>query len=223
VTDPRTFLLVVGILLGCATSVLAEPHLEYRDMTGSVEILIHIWKELLPDGSLINSMLSDGDVHRVQLDGSNATVSYRFASPTRGTAYTTHREGDELVFQGTFKGSSLSKRIAINANPWYESMEWSLADYARSGSTQPLLFWVINPFEAQAYEMQAIGESPENIMDNGQSVPALRVRVRPAGILAPFWSTLYWFRPYDGRFLRYEGVRGLPGTPKTVVELMNGD
>jgi hypothetical protein len=203
--------------------ILAEPVLVYRDMTGSVQILIHIWQELLPEGSLVNSALSDGDEHHVQLDDANATVSYRFASPTQSTSYLARREGDELVLQGTFKGFPLSRRIAINANPWFESMEWSLVDYALSGSTRPLVFWVVNPREARAYEMQAIGESPENILDNGQSVPALRVRVRPAGFLAPFWSTLYWFRPSDGRFLRYEGVRGLPGTPMTVVELLGGD
>ena len=102
-------------------------------------------------------------------------------------------------------------------------MEWELADYAVSGSTQPLVFWVVNPFEARAYQMQAIGESREVIDDNGKSLTAARVRVRPNGFLAPFWSTLYWFRPSDGRFVRYEGVRGLPGTPKTTVELLRGD
>ena len=215
-------MLVVGLLLG-SVSISAQPALLYRDTTGSVEILINIQQEPLPNGSLINSLLSDGDVHRVELDESNATVSYRFASPVRKTSYLVRREGNVLVAQGTLKGASFSRRIAINAGPWLESMEWELADYAMSGSTQPLVFWVVNPFEAQAFEMQAIGESPENIMDNGQSVPAQRVRVRPAGFLAPFYSTLYWFRPTDGRFLRYEGVRGLPGTPLTVVELIRED
>jgi hypothetical protein len=219
-TIPRTLMLGAGLFLG-SMSAFAEPELLYRDVTGSVEILIHIWKDVLPDGSLINSLLSDGDVHRVQLDDSNATVSYRFASPVRGTVYAARREENELLLQGTLKGASFSRRITINANPWLESMEWSLAEYALSGSRLPLVFWVVNPFEGLAYEMQAIGESSENVMDNGQSVPAMRVRVRPAGLLAPFWSTLYWFRPTDGRFLRYEGVRGLPGTPKTVVELMS--
>jgi hypothetical protein len=217
------FLLCAGFLLGFSLAARAEPSLLYRDTTGGVQILIHMWVELLPTGSLINSVLSDGDVHRVQVNDEMATLSYRFASPARGSAYLARREGDTLVIAGTFRGAPLSRRISIDASPWYESMEWSLAEYALSGSTQPLVFWVVNPFEALAYEMQAIGESPENIMDNGQSVPALRVRVRPAGLLAPFWSTLYWFRPSDGRFLRYEGVRGLPGTPRTVVELMSGN
>jgi len=52
-------------------------------------------------------------------------------------------------------------------------------------------------------------------------VDAVRLRVVPVGILRFFWSALYWFRPADGRFERSEGVRGGPGTPKTVVELLD--
>ena len=48
---------------------------------------------------------------------------------------------------------------------------------------------------------------------------ALRVRIRPVGILHYLWSALYWYRPGDGTFLRYEAVRGWVGTPKTVIEL----
>ena len=51
---------------------------------------------------------------------------------------------------------------------------------------------------------------------------SVRIRVSPVGILHFIWSALYWFRPTDARFLRYEAVRGLPGTPRTVVELMSG-
>lgn len=55
---------------------------------------------------------------------------------------------------------------------------------------------------------------------DGRTEEAMRVRVSPWGLLSLFWSSLYWFRPSDGAFLRYEAVRGLPGTPKTVVELI---
>jgi len=44
--------------------------------------------------------------------------------------------------------------------------------------------------------------------------------VKPAGILGAFWSSLYWYRPADGRFLRYEAMREGPGTPKSVVEFV---
>jgi hypothetical protein len=128
--------------------------------------------------------------------------------------------GNKILVEGTLNGSPMSRQLPIDATAWMESMEWQLGEYAMSGSTRPVHFWVLQPFEAMAFPLQATGEPEENIVVNGQPQPAKRVRVRPAGILAPFWSSIFWFRPSDGRFLRNEAVRGLPGTPKTFVELM---
>jgi len=213
--------LAIGLLGILAMPAAAQAMLTYRDRTGHVDIIIHIWKEELPSGAMVHSLMSDGDIHRVENDGSNETISYRFASPSRNTSYRAHREGNEIMIEGTLNGSPLSRRLPINAAIWMESVEWSLREYAMSGSPRPFLFWVLQPYEVKAYLLQAIGEPEENIIVNGHAQAAARVRVRPTGILAPFWSSLYWFRPSDGRFMRYEGVRGLPGTPKTVVELID--
>ena len=99
-------------------------------------------------------------------------------------------------------------------------MEWSLQPFAVSGSSEPLLFWVVQPYDGQAFLMQAREEKAEDIPVDGRTLEARRVKVSPWGILSLFWSSLYWFRLSDGTFLRYEAVRGLPGTPKTVVELI---
>jgi hypothetical protein len=213
--------LALGLLGILSVPAVAQAILTYRDRTGRVDIIIHMWKEELPFGAMFHSRLSDGEIHRVEIDGSNETISYRFASPSRNTSYLARREGNTILIEGTLHGSPLSRRLPIDATPWMESMEWSLQEYAMSGSPLPLTFWVLQPFEVRAYLLQATGELEENIVVNGQAQAVKRVRVRPAGILAPFWSALYWFRASDGRFVRYEGVRGLPGTPKTVVELID--
>jgi hypothetical protein len=95
-----------------------------------------------------------------------------------------------------------------------------LQPFVVSGSSLPVVFWVVQPFEGYVYLMQARGEKEEAIAVDGRTLEGMRVRVSPRGILAALWSSLYWFRPSDGAFLRYEAVRGLPGTPKTVVELI---
>ena len=215
-----TLALALGLLGFLALPASAQTMLTYRDRTGHVEIIINMWKEELPSGFMFHSLLSNGDIYRVEIDGSKQTISYRFASPSRRTSYLARREGNTILVEGTLNGSPVSRQLPIDATTWMESMEWSLGEYAMSGSTRPVHFWVVQPFEAMAYALQATGEPEENIVVNGQTQLAKRVRVRPAGILAPFWSSIYWFRPSDGRFLRNEAVRGLPGTPKTFVELM---
>jgi len=154
------------------------------------------------------------------MDASRTTLRYAFASPARRTAYTATREGNQISLQGTLNDQPLSRRFRIDSHPWFQSMEWSLQPLILSGSSQPLVFWVLQPFEGRVYLMQAHEERTEEIDVDSRTVEAMRVRVSPWGILSAVWSSLYWFRPSDGEFLRYEAVRGLPGTPKTVVELV---
>ncbi|OHD67271.1 MAG: hypothetical protein A2177_14095 [Spirochaetes bacterium RBG_13_68_11] len=202
-----------------STPCSAQSPLTYRESTGTREIIILIDEELLPTGSIIHSRMSDGEQHDVQIDSSAETLLYHVVSQLRGIDYTVTREGSRLIVDGVFEGKPVARSIRINTRPWYQSMEWSLHDYVRSESREPLLYWVVHPWEAKAYLLQARCEGIDAITLDGLPLSALRVRVGPAGILRIFWSTLYWFRPSDARYLRYEGVRGLPGTPKTTVEL----
>jgi hypothetical protein len=198
----------------------AEGAWVYRDLTGNLVTIIHLQEQTRGEDVTLHSTLSDGDLHSVEMDSSRATLHYDFDSPERKTAYSASREGNEILIQGTLKGQPLSKRIAIDSHPWYESMEWSLQPFAVSGSSEPVLFWVLHPYEGQAFLMQAREEKEEGIPVDGRTLDAMRVKVSPWGLLSLFWSSLYWFRSSDGIFLRFEGVRGLPGTPKTVVELI---
>jgi hypothetical protein len=210
----------IAVLLGLPFPAGAEGGWIYRDLTGKLVTIIHLEEETHGDEVTIHSTLSDGDLHNVEMDASRATFHYYYESPERNTAYSATREGNEILLQGTLKGQRLSRRVAIDSHPWFQSMEWSLQPLVVSGSSRPLVFWVVNPFEGRLYLMQAREEQSEEIPVDGRTLEAMRVRVRPWGILSAVWSSLYWFRPSDGAFLRYEAVRGLPGTPKTVVELI---
>jgi hypothetical protein len=212
---------VILVILICGTLPAgAQSGWVYRDLTGHLVTMIYLREETHGEDVTIRSTLSDGDLHSVEMDASRATVHYDFASPARKTAYSVNREGNDITIQGTLRGQPVSRRIPIDTHPWYQSMEWSLQPLVVSGSSQPLVFWVVQPFEGQAYLMQAREEKAEAITVDGRTVEARRVRVSPRGILSVVWSSLYWFRPSDGAFLRYEAVRGLPGTPKTIVELI---
>ncbi len=169
----------------------------------------------------MQSRLSDGDMHDVRLDNALLTLSYHVTSPARRIDYTVVRSGNTLVFGGIFGGKPVSKRIAIDQRPWYESFERSAHDLVTGGSRNALVFWIVNPWDANAYLLQARSEGSEEVTVDGEQVDAVRVRAQPVGILRFFWSALYWFRPDDGQFERYEAVRGGPGTPETIVELMD--
>ena len=212
----------LAILLGQSLPAGAQGAWVYRDLTGRMVTIIHLREETRGDETTIHSSLSDGDLHNIEMDASRATFRYNYQSPERNTAYSATREGNEIVLQGTLQGRPLLRKFAIDSHPWFQAMEWSLQPFVVSGSSQPLVFWVVQPFEGAVYLMQAREEKAEEVPVDGQTREAMRVRVSPRGILSALWSSLYWFRPSDGAFLRYEAVRGLPGTPKTVVELIKG-
>jgi hypothetical protein len=213
--------LVACILMFVTGSLIAQESSTYRDTAGGREISIRILQDPLPGGLLIRSFMSDGEYHEVEYGAADATVRYRVTSPVRKLDYTVRKEGNLIRFEGTLGGRPLSRTQRIDDRPWYQTIEKSLSGFARSGGRALLLFWIVQPWEARAYLMQAANEGEETVVVGSGRTSARRVRVSPAGLLSLFWSTLYWYRSSDGLFVRYEGVRGLPGTPLTVVELVD--
>ena len=201
----------------------AQAPLVYRDTTGGVETGILMTYEEVPGGTIVHSVVADGDRHDMEIDTTLATRRYHVASPNRRIDYWVTREGNMLVVEGILGGAPVSRRIAISPLPWYQVMERSLHDYLVGGARGELTFWIMNPWEASAYLMRAASEGNQLISVNGRRVSALTIRLRPTGVFQPFWSALYWYRPDDGFFLRYEAVRGFPGTPLTVIEFMGTD
>jgi hypothetical protein len=191
----------------------------YRDTTGSREILIHAQEEPFSQGLLFRSKLSDGDFYEVEYGPLDTTVRFLVQSMARKLDYTVIREGNLLRYAGVMGGKPLARTQKIDGNPWFETIEISFRGFSRSARTTPSIFWVVQPWEAKAYLMQAVNEGEETISVGTTQIKAMRVRVNPSGLLARFWSALYWFRSSDGLYVRYEAVRGLPGTPPTVVQL----
>jgi hypothetical protein len=212
-------------LLACVLSFVSLPLIAqssntYRDRTGAGVVFIRMEQELLPQGVLIRSFLSNGEFHEVEYGAARTTVSYRVVSPARNLDYTVRREENLLSFKGVFAGEPISREQRIDDTPWFETIEVSIRDFVLADAQAPKLFWTVQPWEAKAYLLQATNEGADTVSVNGVQTKALRVRVRAAGLLSLFWSSLYWYRSSDGSFVRYEAVRGPPGMPLTTVELI---
>ena len=111
----------------------------------------------------------------------------------------------------------VSRSVRIDGNPWYESVERSLQSYSISNPLEPVRFWMIEPYTGSAFLMGVTIERREPVDVNGRSMEAVRVVMKPQGILALFWNTTYWFRPHDGTFLRSQSI-GILSRAAVVVE-----
>jgi hypothetical protein len=211
---------VLASVLALAAASAGAETLVYRESTAGTAITTIMSENRSLSGATLHSRMSDGDRHDVVMDAATATLSYHVASPRRQLDYTVVRQGATLFFQGTLAGKPFAKTTKIDARPWYQSPEMSFSDLVRDGGTEPVIFWIVYPWEGRAYLMQVRREARELVPVNGVATDTVRMKVTPAGILSLFWSAWYWYGPVDGRFLRYRAARGVPGTPDTIVELL---
>jgi hypothetical protein len=200
----------------------AQNKLIFRQQTGSQILRVEVWEDHPTAGRTLQIEMSDGERYRAVYDSSDSVVEFQFEDPAVVTAYSALRLGNMIQIDGVLKGKAVSRTLQVDAHPWFESMEQSLQHYAISGSSQPLLFWCVIPSDATAFLLMARIIGTEEILVNERKIMAVKVKVSLPGIASIFWGVLFWYRPADGTFLRYEGVRGFIGTPKTVLELAEG-
>jgi hypothetical protein len=162
---------------------------------------------------------SSGESYLITSDKNGDVTACSFAFPKEDTSWEATRQGGILQLAGTVKGRSVARILRIDNNPWYESAERSLQLYAISGSREPLRFWMIEPYTGSAFLMGVKVERREPVDVNGRSVEAVRIVMKPQGLLALFWNTTYWFHPHDGTFLRSQSIGILSRVP-VVVELV---
>jgi hypothetical protein len=212
------------LFLLCLGPAGGQNRLVYREQTGSRVALVDVWEEQEGEDLLLRTVMSYGESYDILNSPDMATLSFSYGNTAENTFYSVHREGDSIRMEGTLRGKPFSRLSRIDSHPLYESVERSLQGFAISGSTRTLDFWMVLPTEAQVFQMVARREGRDRVEVAGESVDAERVKVTLPGIGAILWSSLYWYRPSDGTFLRSESVRGIGfGIPKSVLELVEGE
>ena len=218
---PRIVVFALCLVVLVPAAAAAQVTLVYRQHTGGRVDRIEIRQHVLPRGEVLGVSATSGESYWIEIDDSGSVTACRFEFPAEGTSWVAQREGTSLRLEGTVQGRTVSRTFTIDRHPWYESVERSLQQYAISGSLEPEQFWMIEPYGGGAYLMSGRIERHERVQVNGTFVEAVRVVVRPAGILSFIWSSTYWYSPVDGTFLKSESIRSiLPLIPPTVVELM---
>lgn len=127
------------------------------------------------------------------------------------------RSEDVIEIRGRFRGEEFNARHEIDSVPWYQTLAYALPRLVEPDTT-PQVFWTIRPDNLDVVKMRASWEGTEKVAVNGKKLQAHRVRIRPDGFLSLLWHADYWFRVPDGLFVRYEGVHGPPGHPKTIIQ-----
>jgi hypothetical protein len=129
------------------------------------------------------------------------------------------RQDDELKISGIRHGKVYSETVKLDKRPWYQALSYSLRTFLKS-EDDAMTFWTIRNDTFEVTSLQAKKEGEEEVLVNGKKINAHKVVLRAEGFYASFWHGTYWYRKGDMLFLMYRSVHGLPGTPETVVELI---
>ena len=188
----------------------------YTETTGK-DSRNFLWTLEKDDGWLLVSE-DKLETHRAWLDTSLNTYKWSLDRPANDTTMTATKQGDTLHLQGTLNGKSHQRDYQLGRTPWYQALSLSLRKHLGEAFVKEE-FWSIRPDTLELHKMQIIKISEERLKIEGTIQPTYRVIVRPAGWKAPLWKGEYWFSRNDGKFIRYRGDSGPPGSPDTIVEL----
>lgn len=191
----------------------------YRQQTGSQS---HFFTWVLEKSDPLRLQTAEpGERFNLEANAELATLSWQLQRPAEQTRLRVERRGNQLVWSGTLKGRPLARRDEIDGAPWFQALSLSLQQLLKANRKQ-LSFWMIRPDNLEVYKLRAERRQRTTLKLTGEAIPSVQIRLTARGVPSFIWHSDYWFDARDGRFLRFAGRTGLPGSPDTVVELQTG-
>lgn len=195
--------------------------MRFREQTGNNVVYLQSAEDPIGQQLRLSSVSQTGEEHEVIVDPQSLeSLQWTHRNPADGTDFTARISGRTIRLTGRNEGRQVDETFRLeDADPWVQSIERSLEPFVLS-SRDRMQFWTIQPGDLTLRKLQAVRRGRSTIDVDGERVEAWEIRISLPGIGSMFWSATYWYRVTDGQFVRYEGVRGWPGTPRTVVELV---
>ncbi len=146
------------------------------------------------------------------------TQKFTYEDSLNKINYSAVLEGKKIILKGNSGDKNIDKIIKIDDDPWKQSMSYSLSEFAL-GNEEKIKFWIIRLDKLKGAKIQAERVKTEDILIGDKQYNAVNVKISTHDLLSNIWHCNYWFRSSDGLFLKYEGLNGLPGAGKTIIEL----
>lgn len=187
----------------------------YTQKTGN-ESFDFSW-ELTESDKIVVEVRGNGEFFQNICDPFCRTIEWHYC--LEGTEIRAVRDGDVIRINGTFNNKPFIKGFKIDDNPWYQPLSYSLRCFLVS-SEKEALFWMIRPDTLDVIKFKIRKLQKEHLIFNGRSTHAIKMELGLTSLLEGLWKSHYWFREEDGLFIQYRGIHGVPGTPETVIRLI---
>jgi hypothetical protein len=196
----------------------------YRETTGDEVLTVTYRIEPSREGFSISGTATDRGKMvywlEAEVDRAFATRSWKLSDNRNDFTISAYRQDNTLVLTKIKEEKKFSRELKIKSDPWFQLYPLSFEKFA-AGGREATRYWSIDPDEAKAYEFSLTRKQSSLITVAGMDVQADHFRISLTGFLAMFWGADCWHRKADGKFMRYEGVNGRPGTPITITEFLS--
>lgn len=156
-------------------------------------------------------------INYYNIDG--ITQKFTYKNSVNNIVFSAAIDGENIILKGKSDRKDIDKIIKIDESPWKQSMSYSLSEFAL-GDNEKIEYWIVRLDEFKGEKMQAEKDGTDRITINGNEYDAVKVKISATGLRSAFWHGYYWYRASDGLFLKYEGLNGLPGSTKTIIEFL---
>lgn len=212
------FYYTLAAFLFCGSLVNgSEPeHYQYESKIDETRLSVD-WKlEKGTEYSLTFRTVEELSITIMKPDGE--TVRWEYQHYEDRTNIIAERQDNCIHVRGTLKGKSIKRDEAVDDAPWYQALSFSLRPFVMSGC-QKLMFWTLRPEKMTAHRLIAEKKGTGKITAMNETIPAQEIKITLPGALSSFWSGAYWLDSRNGRFIKYKGATGPPGSPVLTIDI----
>jgi hypothetical protein len=158
-----------------------------------------------------------GEYDSLSLDERRSTLEWRRRFESQGTDLVAERSGSQVRVKGTYKGKPYDKTHDFGDLPWYQFQEISYEELFRA-KAETSSFWTIDRLSLKPSLFRAQRSETVPIEAMGASVRAIKYDLTVSGVPAFLFTSHFWLRESDGRFLRL-AVPPILNLPRSQVDL----
>jgi hypothetical protein len=160
---------------------------------------------------------SIGEYDSLSLDNRRSDLEWRRKVASEGTDLVAARDGSKVRIHGTYKGKPYDKTCDFGDLPWYQFQEISYEELFRT-KAETSSFWTIDRTTLKPSLFKAQRSESAVIEVMGASVKAVKYDLTVSGVPAFLFTSHFWLRESDGRFLRLD-VPPVFNLPRSQVDL----
>jgi len=208
------FLILVSIFIPTAVFAL-ETTLTWQ--LGKDTILFNESVKAMGTGFSAVLTTSVGEYDSLEMDGKRSTVRWQRRVQSENTDVSAERNGSKVRVRGTYKGKPYDKTHDIGDLSWFQLHEISYEELYSAGVTTAN-FWTIDRKTMKPTEFRAELQLEESITIMGAPVQSIKYALTVNGVPSILFTSHFWLRKTDGRFLKLE-VPAVLGLPRSSVVL----